>query len=63
VLPAPDAVFDPARGDIVHAEGEARTATARALLRDAALAVDKARGPMRHEDEDQALGHARILCA
>jgi DNA-binding CsgD family transcriptional regulator len=46
-------------GKVVHAEGNARDARER--LRDAAIAMDRARGSLRREDDDAALGLWRVL--
>jgi DNA-binding CsgD family transcriptional regulator len=49
-----EAVLSPG-GVLLHAEGAAKERTARAFLRDAAVAVDKARGRLRRSDPDAAL--------
>jgi DNA-binding CsgD family transcriptional regulator len=46
---APDAILSPS-GAVVHAEGNAKERSAREILRDAAIAVERARGPMRRTD-------------
>ena len=51
--PAPEAILSPA-GSVVHAEGPAKTRSAREVLRDAAVAIDRARGPMRRSDPEAA---------
>lgn len=51
---APDAVLEP-DGRFAHAEGEAKSHSAREVLREAARQLDRARGPMRREDGDGAL--------
>jgi DNA-binding CsgD family transcriptional regulator len=53
-VPRCDAVLTPT-GKVVHAEGDATSASARRLLRERAVAVDRARGPMRRTDPDAAL--------
>lgn len=52
--PAVDAVLSPG-GRVEHAEGEASSRTARAALRSAVLAVERARGPLRHRRPDEAI--------
>jgi DNA-binding CsgD family transcriptional regulator len=47
--PEPDAILSP-DGKVVHAEGTAKVRSARDILRDAAVAVERARGPMRRKD-------------
>jgi DNA-binding CsgD family transcriptional regulator len=49
-----DAVLTPS-GALLHAEGTAKSRTARDALRDATLAMDKARGPLRRKDPEAAL--------
>jgi DNA-binding CsgD family transcriptional regulator len=69
----PGAVVDPNRlvpqavlrpdGKLEHAEGCARSAPMRAALARATAAVDRARGPLRHRDPDEALEIWRALVA
>lgn len=47
--PSEEAVLGPA-GELLHAEGDARDRTARRQLQEAARAIDRARGSMRHTD-------------
>jgi DNA-binding CsgD family transcriptional regulator len=54
VLPAADAVLEPG-GKLVHAEGKAKERESREALRAAAIAVDRARGPIRQRDGDEAV--------
>lgn len=56
-----EAIFAP-DGACVHAEGAARPRSAREDLQRAARAIDRARGPLA-QDQDQALGIWRALCA
>ena len=49
-----EAVLTPT-GRVEHAEGPATTRAARAALREAAVAVDRARGRMRRDDPDRSL--------
>ena len=49
-----EAVLDP-RGAVAEARGEAKEGWARALLREAVRRLDRARGPLRHSDPDEAL--------
>lgn len=58
---AEEAILAP-DGACLHAEGPAKPRAAREDLRRAARAIDRARGPMRR-DEDRALGIWRALCA
>ncbi|MHB8817260.1 MAG: helix-turn-helix transcriptional regulator, partial [Steroidobacteraceae bacterium] len=48
-------------GKVLHAEGEAQSASARDILRDAARAVDRARGALRQTDPSEALALWRAL--
>lgn len=57
-----DAVLEPA-GKVAHAEGEAKTAAAREALSRAAIAVDRARGKLRRQDNDEAIEVWRGLVA
>lgn len=59
---AADAVLD-ASGRMVHAEGDARTSTAREALANAVRAIDRARGSLRRHDPDEALTLWRALVA
>ena len=58
--PSPEAVLDP-KGRLVHAEGDAKPATAREALRAAVVAFDKARGPLRRRAPDDAVLSWRVL--
>ncbi|NUO47602.1 MAG: hypothetical protein HOV80_01965 [Polyangiaceae bacterium] len=49
-----EAVLSPS-GKIEDARGDAETRIARERLREAAIAIDRARGPLRHRDADAAL--------
>lgn len=51
--PAPEAILSPA-GAVVHAEGPAKARNAREVLRDAVMAIDRARGLMRRSDPEAA---------
>ena len=51
--PPADAILSPA-GSVIHAEGPAKARSAREVLRDAAVAIDRARGPMRRSDPEAA---------
>jgi DNA-binding CsgD family transcriptional regulator len=55
-----DAVLSPS-GKIEDAQGDAATLAARNALREAARAIEKARGPVRKRDLDGALGEWRTL--
>jgi DNA-binding CsgD family transcriptional regulator len=57
-----EAVFTP-DGRCVHAEGEARSTTARELLRHHARCIEKARGPLRRRDPEAALSLWKALVA
>jgi len=57
-----DAVLD-AAGHVLHAEGEATHAVKRTALRASALAVERARGPLRRRDPEEALGLWRAMVA
>jgi DNA-binding NarL/FixJ family response regulator len=57
-----DAVFTP-DGRCVHVEGEARSTTARELLRHHARCMEKARGPLRRRDPEAALSLWKALVA
>ena len=57
---ADDAVLS-AHGKVLHAEGEARTSAAREALRDAAVAIDRARGGLRRTDPEAALEAWRAM--
>jgi DNA-binding CsgD family transcriptional regulator len=48
-------------GRLVHAEGTARDQDAREKLRDAAIAIDRARGSLRRKNDDEALQLWRVL--
>lgn len=64
-MPAPgdgDAVLEPA-GKVAHAEGDAKAASAREALARAAVAVDRARGKLRRQDNDEAIELWRGLVA
>ncbi len=50
-----EAMIDPKRFVVAHAEGEARDKGVAEMLRDAAVRVDKARGKMGRSDVDRAL--------
>jgi DNA-binding NarL/FixJ family response regulator len=52
--PLAEAVLDPS-GKVHHASGAARDRAARERLRAAVLAMERARGPLRRKDEEQAL--------
>jgi len=58
--PDGDAVITP-DGRCLHAEGDATSKTAREMLRDSALAIDRARGSLRRRDADEALSIWRGL--
>ncbi len=49
-----DAILEP-NGKVVHAEGTARARASRDALRDAATAIDRARGRMRRREPDEAI--------
>ena len=51
-----EAVLDPRHFDVTEAVGSARGAEANAALRHAARLVDRARGPMRDTEPEEALG-------
>ncbi len=55
-----EAILSPS-GKLFHAEGAAKTRSARDNLRDATLAIDKARGRLRRTDPDAALNLWRGL--
>jgi DNA-binding CsgD family transcriptional regulator len=57
-----EAVLSPS-GNLLHATGVAKQADARERLRDAARAMDRARGPLRRNDPQEALELWRALCA
>jgi DNA-binding CsgD family transcriptional regulator len=57
-----EAVLSPS-GSVLHATGVAKQADARGRLRDAARAMDRARGPLRRNDPQEALELWRALCA
>ena len=57
---AEEAILSPS-GEVVHATGPAKLRTAREALRDATVAVEKARGKLRRSDPDAALGLWRGL--
>jgi DNA-binding NarL/FixJ family response regulator len=57
-----EAVLSPS-GSLLHATGVAKQADARGRLRDAARAMDRARGPLRRNDPQEALELWRALCA
>jgi DNA-binding CsgD family transcriptional regulator len=50
-----DALIDPSRFLIAHASGDARNPNAAKDLREAARRVDRARGPLRRDDPEEAL--------
>ncbi|HET9955706.1 MAG TPA: LuxR C-terminal-related transcriptional regulator [Polyangiaceae bacterium] len=56
------AVFEP-NGKLHDAVGEAQETEARALLRDAVLRIERARGQQRHEAPEQALREWKALVA
>ena len=56
-----EAVLAPS-GSVLHATGCAKQADARGRLRDAARAMDRARGPLRRNDPQEALDLWRALC-
>lgn len=53
--PSPEAIVRPG-GRVEHAEGAARHERAREVLSRSAIALDRARGPLRRADADEALG-------
>jgi DNA-binding CsgD family transcriptional regulator len=57
-----EAVLSPS-GNLLHATGVAKQADARERLRAAARAMDRARGPLRRNDPQEALELWRALCA
>lgn len=57
-----EAVLSPA-GEVEHALGSARSASARALLQAAAIARERARGPLRRQDPEEAVEMWRALVA
>jgi DNA-binding NarL/FixJ family response regulator len=57
-----EAVLSPS-GSLLHATGVAQQADARERLRAAARAIDRARGPLRRNDPQEALELWRALCA
>jgi Bacterial regulatory proteins, luxR family len=57
-----DAILKP-DGKVEHAEGGARSQTARTVLRQAVTALDRARGPVRKSAPDEALAVWRGLVA
>lgn len=57
-----EAVLSPS-GDVLHAEGDAARPQARATLRDVVRDIDRARGPLRRLDPDEALDRWRALAA
>jgi len=57
-----EAVLSPS-GSVLHATGVAKQADARERLRAAARAMDRARGPLRRNDPQEALELWRALCA
>jgi DNA-binding CsgD family transcriptional regulator len=57
-----EAVLSPS-GSLLHATGVAKQADARERLRAAARAMDRARGPLRKNDPQEALELWRALCA
>jgi DNA-binding CsgD family transcriptional regulator len=58
--PLEEAILSPS-GTLLHAEGPAKTRSARDGLRDATLAIEKARGRLRRADPDAALNLWRGL--
>jgi DNA-binding CsgD family transcriptional regulator len=50
-----EALIDPARFSVAQATGDAKTSDAAEIIRDAARQVDKARGPLRNRDAEEAL--------
>ncbi|MDP9150721.1 MAG: LuxR C-terminal-related transcriptional regulator [Myxococcota bacterium] len=61
-LPAPEAILDRS-GKVCHAEHEARSKASRSQLRESALAISKARGPLRGRDPAEAIEEWRGLIA
>jgi DNA-binding CsgD family transcriptional regulator len=59
---AAEAALDP-NGTLQHAEGAAKSRSAREALRGAAVALERARGSMRRTDPDEALALWRALVA
>jgi DNA-binding CsgD family transcriptional regulator len=59
---APEAILD-CDGKVSHAEGEARSQSARSQLRAAALAITKARGSLRAREPEQAVEEWKGLIA
>ncbi len=57
-----EAVLTPS-GELEHAEGEASSRGARAALREAVRAIERARGPMRRDEPDGAVAAWRALTA
>jgi DNA-binding CsgD family transcriptional regulator len=57
---ADDAVLS-ASGRLLHAEGEAKSSASREALREAAVAIDRARGGLRRTDPDAALEAWRAM--
>jgi len=57
-----DAVLTP-NGKCLHAEGPAKSKSAREILREAARAMDRARGALRRKSPEQALEIWKGLCA
>ena len=55
-----EAVFDPG-GELLHARGQARSPTAREMLRDAVVRIDKARSTAGSSDAIEAMEHWRGL--
>lgn len=52
---AAEALIDPTRFMVAHATGAARAANAAKGIREAARMIDKARGPLRRHDPNEAL--------
>jgi DNA-binding NarL/FixJ family response regulator len=61
-LRSPEAILD-GEGRALHAEGDAKSTDARARLRTAVRAIDRARGSLRRRDPDEALAIWRALVA
>lgn len=51
-----EVIVDPKRFKVIEAEGAAKDVQASEVIRDAAIRVDRARGRLRREDPDEALG-------
>jgi DNA-binding CsgD family transcriptional regulator len=57
-----DAVLE-AHGKVQHADGEATASAAREALRHAAVAIDRARGPLRRSDPEESVAEWKGLIA